>query len=254
MQLPNLKWVQSLWAGVENLVQTLPNDIDIVRMVDPNLAKTMAEAALTMTLFLHRNLPSYADHQAASIWQQHPVHLPQDRNIGILGLGELGRAAGAKLTQNGFNVLGWSRSPKSIANIQCHSGKEGLINLLGTSDIVVVLLPLTAETNGLLDKKRLLQIKPGASIINLGRAQIIEIDAMLGMLNAGHLKHVVLDVFETEPLPTCDPLWTTANLTILPHVSAPTNMETASEIVAGNINSYYKTGQIPLSVSREKGY
>ena len=253
-QLPNLKWVQSLWAGVEKLVHSLPDDVAIVRMTDPQLAKTMAEAVLTMTLYLHRDLPKYVSQHASGIWEQHDVVLPEDRKVGVLGLGALGRSACAALSQHGFDVLGWSRSPKSMPNVRCFSGEDGLTDLLHVSDIVVVLLPLTTTTRGLLDHTRLSRMKSGASVINFARAQIIETDALLNMLAARHLNHAVLDVFAVEPLPRMDRLWRTDNLTILPHVSAPTNMKTASVVAAKNIATYFRTGQVPDCVDRQRGY
>lgn len=253
-QMPKLKWVQSLRAGVEKLVQVLPNDVAIVRMTDPQLAKTMAEAVLTMTLYLHRDLPKYAVQQTNRVWEQHPVVVPQDRKVGILGLGALGGAACEALTKNGFDVLGWSRSQKTVPGVECFCGERGLDQLLRVADIVVVLLPLTDGTRGLLDKTRLGQMKRGASIINFARAQIIETDGLLELLRNGHLYHAVLDVFETEPLAQSDCIWSGSNLTILPHVSAPTNMKTASEIAANNIKSYFETGCLPRCVDRRKGY
>ncbi|WP_288960911.1 NAD(P)-dependent oxidoreductase, partial [uncultured Sulfitobacter sp.] len=153
--MPNLKWVQSLWAGVENLVHTLPDEVAVVRMTDPQLAKTMAEAVLTMTLYLHRDLPKYAEQQLDAVWEQHTLTLPEDRIVGILGLGALGRAACGTLSLNGFDVLGWSRSLRSIPDVRCYFGDDGLAELLSIADIVVILLPLTNETKGLLDKSRL---------------------------------------------------------------------------------------------------
>ncbi len=253
-QLPELKWVQSLWAGVEKLVHSLPSDIAIVRMVDPQLARTMAEAVLTMTLSLHRDLPLYAAQQAAGIWEQHTVTRAKDRKVGVLGLGALGRAACEALSRNGFDVLGWSRSPKSLPDVQCFSGDEGLTDFLRLADIVVILLPLTDETRGLLDHTRLSQMKPAASLINFARASIIDHAALVGLLENGHVRHAVLDVFEVEPLTQHDPLWNTKGVTILPHVSAPTNMTTASQIAANNIRAFFETGQVPQAVDRARGY
>lgn len=253
-QLPDLKWVQSLWAGVEKLVQTLPSDITIVRMTDPQLAKTMAEAVLTMTLYLHRSLPRYAAQQSAKLWEQHPVVLPEERIVGVLGLGALGCAACNTLAHHGFSVQGWSRTPKSISGVRCYSGKDGLEEFLDHTDILIVLLPLTNETQGLLNRERLSRMKRGSYVINFARAQIIEIDALLKLLNSGHLSHAVLDVFETEPLPDDDRLWKCGNLTILPHISAPTNMKTASKIAADNILLHFEAGQMPSGVDREQGY
>ncbi|PWQ99635.1 2-hydroxyacid dehydrogenase [Leucothrix arctica] len=253
-QLAKLEWVQSVWAGVENLVSTLPQDTAIVRMTDPQLAKTMAEAVLTMTLYLHRDLPMYATQQRNRVWQQHDVLLAEDRKITVLGLGALGSAACDSLVRQGFDVSGWSSSPKSIQGVRCFNGEGGLATALNDCDILVVLLPLTDNTTGLLNNARLSMLKQSASIINFARAPIIDTVALLKNLQSGTLKHAVLDVFAIEPLPSDDPLWAVPNITVLPHISAPTNMKTASKIAADNIVSFTETGQLPVVVDRSKGY
>ena len=116
--LPNLKWVQSLWAGVERLLaETQGCQFAIVRMIDPQLAETMAEAVLAWTLYLHRDMPSYRMQQTARIWRQHPLPLPGQRTVGLLGLGNLGEAAAKKLVQQGFTVCGWSRSEADLEGV-----------------------------------------------------------------------------------------------------------------------------------------
>ena len=253
-QLSNLKWVQSVWAGVEKLAAALPQDIAIVKMTDPQLAKTMAEAVLTMVLYLHRDLHTYAMQQRQRMWKQHPLMLPEDCQVTVLGLGALGREACASLVQQGFTVSGWSKSPKSIPNVRCFHGEQGLKTSLNTSDIVTVLLPLTDNTQGLLNQTRLSYLKQGASLINFARGQIIDTKALLENLESKRLKHAVLDVFATEPLPIEDELWDISNITILPHVSGPTNMKTASKIAAKHILSFIESGCMPEIVDRDKGY
>ena len=109
--LPNLVWVQSLWAGVERLMGELPaNGPKIVRLTDPQMAETMSEAVLAWTLYLHRGMPRYIAQQRQKIWQDHALERPQERTVGVLGLGKLGAAAALRMKANGFNVLGWSRT------------------------------------------------------------------------------------------------------------------------------------------------
>ena len=116
--LPNLVWVQSLWAGVERLMGELPaNGPKIVRLTDPQMAETMSEAVLAWTLYLHRGMPRYIAQQRQKIWQDHALERPQERTVGVLGLGKLGAAAALRMKANGFNVLGWSRTEKSIEGI-----------------------------------------------------------------------------------------------------------------------------------------
>lgn len=254
--LPNLAWVHSLWAGVERLVAELPADFSapVVRLVDPELGRTMAEAALAWTYYLFRDMPAYARQQRAHLWQQRPYRRPGSVTVGVLGLGALGAAAAARLQGAGFAVQGWSRSPKALPGIPCHSGEDGLETLLRTSEIVVCLLPLTAQTRQLLDARLLALLPEGAALINFARGPVIDTPALLAALDRGALGHAVLDVFDQEPLPGESPLWDHPSVTVLPHVSAPTDPESAAEIVAANIRGWRATGALPATVDFARGY
>ena len=254
-RLPKLQWVQSLWAGVERLVAQLPDpSVAIVRMRDPELARTMAEAVLAWTLYLHRDMPAYRAQQKARIWRQLTVKQPGDVTVGVLGLGVLGRRSVQSLLANGFQVQGWSRSPVAIDGVACFAGQDGLHHVLAQADIVIVLLPLTPQTRGLIDHQALSRLKPGASLINFARGPIIvEADLMVA-LDEGRLQHAVLDVFDREPLPQDHPFWIHPAVTVLPHISAPSNPATASRIAIDNVAHYLETGVIPDSVDRQKGY
>jgi len=254
LALPNLKWVQSLWAGVEKLVDELPNkDISIVRLIDPQLSRTMAEAVLAWTLYLHRNMPEYAKQQAKQEWIQHDVLTASEKTVGILGLGHLGQKAAKRLLDNDFNVIGWN-SGKRLPNIETFSGDEGLTKVASLSDILVVLLPLTLETRGLLNKHFFSQLKNGASLINFARADIVDEKALVEGLETRQIKHAVLDVFLHEPLEKTNPFWKNPHVTVLPHISATTNKHTALQVVAKNIREYFDSNKIPQSISRETGY
>nr|MEC9419014.1 glyoxylate/hydroxypyruvate reductase A [Pseudomonadota bacterium] len=253
--LPNLVWVQSLWAGVERLMGELPaNGPKIVRLTDPQMAETMSEAVLAWTLYLHRGMPRYIAQQRQKIWQDHALERPQERTVGVLGLGKLGAAAALRMKANGFNVLGWSRTEKSIEGIVCRHGRDGLLEVLGKSDFIVLLMPLTDETRGLLGQDELSACKNGAAIINFARGPIIDTAALINNLDNGPLGHAVLDVFDEEPLPPSSPLWDHDKVTVLPHISAPTIISTASRIVADNIGRYFEDGTIPPAVDRDRGY
>ncbi|MDE2363608.1 MAG: glyoxylate/hydroxypyruvate reductase A [Hyphomicrobiales bacterium] len=252
--LPALRWVQSLWAGVERLVPHTPAQVAIVRMVDPQLAATMAEAVLACALYLHRDMPLYARQQRARLWRQHDVRSAADRRIGVLGMGEMGAAAAHRLAANGFSVSGWSRSQKRIDGVETSYGADGLTRVLRRADILVIVLPLTEATHGLISAAALAQMKHGASIINFGRGAIVDEAALLARLDEGALQHAVLDVFAVEPLPRASPLWKHERITILPHIAAPTNVETASRIAAENLRLYFRDGAIPMAVDRNRGY
>lgn len=254
-QLPNLRWVQSLWAGVERMVAELPTgDMKIVRLVDPQMANTMSEAVLAWTLYLHRDMPRYRIQQTEKIWRDHQVRRSSERTIGILGLGQMGRAAAAKLLQQGFVVCGWSRSQATIEGVATYSGPEGFDTVLSKSDIIVLLMPLTDRTRGLIDAKALSKTRGGGSLINFARGAIIDDGALLSALDSGQLDHAVLDVFAEEPLQDTSPYWAHPSVTILPHISAPTTRSTASKIAAENIARFFQTGEIPEFIDRSRGY
>ncbi|MEO3997933.1 glyoxylate/hydroxypyruvate reductase A [Mesorhizobium sp. CAU 1732] len=254
-QLTGLVWVQSLWAGVERLVAELGDfRPPIVRLVDPELARTMGEAALAWVLYLFRDMPIYAAQQRASQWVQHPYRRPERTTVGVLGLGELGATAAMRLREAGFNVAGWSRSLKQVQGITCRAGEDGLEETLKTSDILVCLLPLTAETRDLLDARRLALLPRGAKLVNFARGPIINTPALLAALDTGALGHAVLDVFAVEPLPAASPEWSHSAVTVLPHISAATDPDTASLIVARNIEAYRADGSLPTAVNLHRGY
>lgn len=254
-RLPQLEWVHSVWAGVERLVEDLGDSgLKLTRLVDPNLAATMAEAVLAWTLYLHREMPLYAQRQRAHLWQAQEYVLPEQRTVGILGLGALGEAAAQVLLQARFKVCGWSRNRRELAGVHTFSGEQGLAQMLAMSDILVCLLPLTADTRGLLDAQRLALLPPQAQLINFARGPIVDDQALREVLDAQALRHAVLDVFAVEPLPADSWQWAHPDVTVLPHCSAPTNRQTASAIVAGNIRRYRQSGEIPVNVDMRRGY
>ena len=253
--LPGLRWVQSLWAGLDGLAgdPTLP-DVPVVRLVDPALAGAMAETAAAVVLWLHRDLDVYAAQQGRAVWRQHPPRLARDRRVAVLGLGEMGRASAALLARIGFDVRGWSRSGARLDGVQVHAGGEGLAAALGGAEILLNLLPLTAETRGILGAASFAHLAPGACVVNLGRGgHLIEAD-LLDALAAGRLRHAVLDVFGQEPLPAGHPFWRHPGVTVLPHVAACTNPDSAAAIVAAAVAEYRRSGRVPEGFDRRRGY
>lgn len=264
-QFPNLRWVQSLWAGVERLVddfrvlnnerqQAAQQSIQLIRLIDPQLAQTMAEAVLAWTLYLHRQMPQYMQQQRLKQWR--PLHCPaaSDIRVSVLGAGELGVCAMGALVNQGFQVSCWSRSAKNIINVQNFNGAEQLAPMLNQTDILVCLLPLTEQTRGLLNSAVFDHLPKGAKLINFGRGPVVNHADLMGYLDSGHLEHAVLDVFEHEPLAEDSPLWEHANISVLPHISAATNVHTASMIAANNIVMYRDQGVIPQAVDLQLGY
>ena len=254
-KLVNLKWIQSVWVGVEKLVESFKGEkVKIVRLVDPEMNRTMAEAVLSWVLYLHRDMHFYRVQQNKKTWREADYIKPSKKVVSFIGLGELGLASANKLIENNFNVCGWSRGKKNIKKVKCFTGEFGLKKMLKQTDILVCLIPLTKKTKHLLNYKTLSYLKRGASLINFARGAIINAKDLVKHLNSGKIKHAVLDVFEQEPLPKTSILWKHKNVTVLPHISAHTDVDTASDIVSKNIKIYRLKKKIPKSVDMARGY
>lgn len=252
---PKLKWIQSLWAGVENLVDvSREQEFKLVRLVDPGLAVIMSEAVLAWTLYLHRKMPTYAKQQQDKVWNQLVYSPPDKCKVGILGLGELGQVSALRLVSNGFHVMGWSRNAKQIENVESFCGEQGLQDMLHQCKILVCLLPLTEQTKDIINKNLLVQLPEGASVINFARGPLVVVDDLLRALDDGHLYHTVLDVFNREPLEVESKLWRHPKVTVLPHITAATHPESAIKTVAKNIIDYRNNGMISSFVDLDRGY
>lgn len=254
-KLSNLVWVQSLWAGIENLtVKPELKNIPIVRLVDNELANIMSEAVLAWTLYLHRCMPDYLKQQKVKKWQQLAYKPANEQRVTVLGAGELGLAAIKSLLAANFQVNAWSRTEKNINGINHFYGEQGLRQALSQTDILISLLPLTPQTTHLLDNKMLLLMPKGAQLINFSRGGVINHNDLVALIDSKHIKHAVLDVFDQEPLPASSELWSNESITILPHISAPTQLQSASLSVSNNIKKYREQGIIPKTVDKASGY
>jgi glyoxylate/hydroxypyruvate reductase len=254
--LKRLRLIQSLWAGVDRLLldATLPANVPIVRLVDPNLTQAMVECAVACVMFLHRQLPAYAQQQAAREWKKLPQPLAQERRVGILGLGQLGRAVAEALVALGFEAGAWSARPRIGKRVSTWSGPSGLADLLERTEILINLLPLTLHTAGMLNAQLFGHLPKGAAIVNLARGGHLDERALLDALAGGQLSHAILDVFRDEPLPPQHPFWRHPRITVLPHVAAVTDVNTAAKIAAENIKEF-RAGRMPAPlVDRAKGY
>jgi glyoxylate/hydroxypyruvate reductase A len=256
--LPNLRLIQSLWAGVDRLLRdpTLPPGVPIARMVDPAMTAAMAETALWATLALHRGFFANARAQRARVWRQQAQRRADELQVLVLGLGQMGMAAARRIAQQGYRVRGWSLRPRppSPDAIGCANGMDALAALLPRSDIVINLLPLTAATTGVLDARFFAAMPSGAGLVNLARgAHVIDAD-LIAALDSGQLQHAVLDVFHNEPLPTDHPFWAHPRVSVLPHVAAQTDPDSAAQVVAANVRALFEGLPIAHRVQRERGY
>ena len=219
---PNLKMIVSLFAGQDLLMAdtTLPAGVPIVRASPHSGDPMMDEAALTHVLRHHRNLPDYLLAQQRGEWVSLPRIRAQDRKVGVLGLGIIGLNTAKCLAAHGFQVAGWVKHPrKADDGIEIFAGQDQLGAFLARSEIIVNLLPATAETDNILNRETLALLPKGASIVNLGRGQQIVDADLIAALDSGHLSGATLDVFRQEPLPKTDPLWSHPRVTVLPHAS-----------------------------------
>jgi glyoxylate/hydroxypyruvate reductase A len=254
--LPNLKLILSLGAGVDHLLgdPRLPRHLPIVRLVDPHMTDAMSEYVVLQVLNLHRRDLDYRAQQQAGIWRELDQPNAAERRVGILGLGELGQDAAKKLRALGFDVAGWSRSERTVAGVGSYAGAAGLAPLLARSEVVVCLLPLTAETEGILNARTLALLPRGAALVNAARgAHLVEED-LLAALASGQISAAVLDVFREEPLPAGHPFWHHPRIVVTPHVAAFTNPTTAAPIILDNIRRFEEGLPLLNRVDPARGY
>jgi glyoxylate/hydroxypyruvate reductase len=257
---PNIKVIFNLGAGVDALLAdpSLP-DVPIVRVVNDNLTKRMTEYVVLHTLWHHRHMTRLRSAQARGAWDAPDQPSADQVRVGIMGLGEVVRDSAEVLMRIGFQVAGWSRSPKSLPGITCFAGAAGLAPFLARTDILVVLLPMTAETQGILNR----QVFAGLArdgvlgapvVINAGRGGLqVEAD-IVAALDDGTLGGATLDVFETEPLPASSQLWTHPRVVITPHNAADSDPEAISEGVVAQIRAFERGEPLQGVVDRTQGY
>ena len=254
--LPNLKAIFSVGAGVDHIAADpeRPKHLPVIRMVEEGLTAGMTEYVVMQVLYHHRDMLAYRHQAAEKIWREIPAVPAHQRRIGILGLGVLGQDAARMLVRFGFDVAGWSRTPKEIEGVTCFHGPEGLDQMLARTDILVCLLPLTPATRGILNGELFAKLPRGACLINVGRGgHQVERD-LLEALDSGQLREATLDVFEEEPLPADSPLWSHPQAIVTPHIASMTMPETAAKAVGENIKRM-EAGLPPLNVvDFERGY
>jgi glyoxylate/hydroxypyruvate reductase len=253
----NAKAIFSVGAGVDGFLADpkFPKHIALVRFVDPQLSTEMAQYVVMHVLLQHRHQAAFDAQQKESRWQQRLLpRKTADTRIGILGLGEIGTVAGARLRDLGFPVSGWSRTRKHADGIESYAGEAEFISFLNASDFLVCLLPLTNETRGILNAKLFAALPDGAYVLNVARGgHLVEAD-LIAALDSGHLAGATLDVFETEPLPETSPFWRHPKVVVTPHVAAISDPAVAVKFVLDGIARIGRGERHPNTVDMTRGY
>jgi len=252
----NLKAILSLGAGVDGIVcdPDLPKNVPISRLVDRCLTQGMAEYITYWVLHHHRRMGDYAASMADKNWINYLQADTEERNIGILGLGELGSDAARALTAFNFKVSGWSRSSKTRDGVTCFFGADGLKEIIAQSEILICLLPLTDETESILNTDLFAQMPENSVLINCARGAHLVDDDLITALDSGHLSAAVLDVFHVEPPNPNHPFWDHPKITMTPHMASLTVPSSAALYIADNIRRVER-GELPLNLlDLDKGY
>lgn len=254
--LPNLRAIFSLGAGVDHIFADtqLPKGVPVCRVVNPNMALRMTEYVVMHVLMHHRRHREYDRQQKDHVWQELRQPHAGERHVGVMGMGELGGDAARHLAALGFDVAGWSRSPRPVEGVTGFHGADGYGPFLARTEILVCLLPLTDQTRNIVDRHLLAQLPAGATFINAGRGgQVVEAD-LLAALDSGHISEVTLDVFQMEPLPENSPFWDHPKVTVTPHIAAFSDPRALVEQVVENIRRDQSGEPLINTVDADRGY
>lgn len=255
-QFPNLKCIFSIGAGVDPLLGDtgLPDGVPVVRMVEPELTRGMAEYVALHVLRYHRETPTLEQAQRDRVWNELIVPTAPDRRVGIMGFGVLGQASAQALGAFGFDMACWSRTEKAFPGGQSFHGADGLKPFLARTEILVCLLPLTPETEGILDRDLFAALPRGAWLINAARGGHQNEDDILQALESGQLAGATLDVFRNEPLPADHPFWSHPQVTITAHIASVTQPRSAAAEVVANIRRIERGEPPHNTVDIQAGY
>jgi glyoxylate/hydroxypyruvate reductase A len=246
-------------AGVEKILAspTLPADLPLVRLEDAGMGAQMSDYCIYEVLRWLRHREQYADQRRARVWKQLSIDDPAGWPVGVFGLGVLGRHVAAAFAALGFRVSGYSRSPQALANVSSYADAGGagdFAAFMRASRVLIILAPLTAATRNRFDRAALALLPRGAYVINVARGDLLVDDALIELLDDGHLAGAALDVFREEPLPAKHPFWSHPKVSITPHISAITVTEPSARQIAEKIRRLERGEPIGGVVDRVQGY
>ncbi len=254
-QQPGLRGIFNTGAGVDALLKLrLPPQAVVVRLDDAGMSVQMAEFVCHAVIRHFRAFDAYERDAAQAKWGFRKPQRRADFPVGVMGLGVLGQRVAQAVAAFEFPVLGWSRQPKELAGVRCFSGAAGLQDFLAQTRVLVCLLPLTPETQGILNRETLGRLRPGGYVINVARGAHLVDEDLLALLDAGHLAGAALDVFRTEPLPAEHPFWRHPKIVVTPHTSARTLRDESIAQIAHKIRALERGDPIAGVVDRQRGY
>lgn len=252
---PNLQAIMSYGAGVDHMLQdkALP-DVFLSRVVAPSLSDQLADYVLTSVLNYQQHIIQYADDRKDGEWEPHTPHLKSDFSVGIMGLGQIGQNVAKRLTENGYQVNGWSTSKKDLEHIVEFVGPSELEDFLSKTNVLVCLLPLTPHTEGILDLDLFKKLKQPAYLINAARgAHLVEED-LIYALDRDLIEGATLDVFSQEPLPDSHPFWNRPRIMITPHIAALTHPKEVAPQIVENYKRSLSGIELLNQVDIQRGY
>lgn len=255
LQYPNLKVIQKTGAGVNNILgdDSLPESILVTRLDTSTSGSEMAEYALAYVLQEQRHMRQYHQQQARSEWISYPPRRAIETTIAVLGLGRIGQLVAQRFVDNGFKVVGWSRSLKALPEVACYADEDGLAQVLKLADYVVSVLPVTPQTRGMFKHSLFAGFNPQAFFINVGRGDLVNEPELMQALDDGLLAGAILDVMSIEPLPNDNSLWLHPKIQLTPHISGYHLGEAVADI-AENYRRLQSGEPLLHRVDRELGY
>ena len=251
-----LRAVFNMGAGVDRLLRLpgLPREVPLFRLDDTGKARQMAEYVCHALIGHARRFGGFDAQQRAGVWRELPVEGRAAFPVGVMGLGAIGARVAQAVASFGYPVLGWSRSRKAMAGVTGFAGPDEFDSFLRATRVLVCVLPLTPQTDGIVNATNLRKLKPGAYVINVGRSSHVVDADLLAQIDAGHVAGATLDVFATEPLPDGHAFWRHPNIRGTPHIAASTGLDESIDQIVAKIRAIER-GEAPLGrVDFERGY
>lgn len=254
-QYPDLRLIHSIAAGADQIFKDVsrPLQVPVCRIIDPDHRLGMVEYVLWGVLHYHRGFDQMLKNQAQVLWKRPGQQPAQQTRVGVMGLGELGRAVASQLAGLGFDTRGWARRAKQVDGVKTFQGEQ-LNEFLDGLDILVCLLPLTNETDGILGKDIFTRMAQGAVLINCGRGEHLQRDELFAALDSGQMRGALLDVFEQEPLPVDDSFWRHPQITVTPHIASSASYEVIAQQILENLHRLEAGQPLANQVNSEQGY